>query len=398
MRILVRACVLLALAVPVSVSVVPASEGFAEDDPLTPPTEPGYQFYEKTAARILRTAGMKVFEAGDTARKWGLHQFAYEQSQRALEFDPDLKEAREHLGYVRKAEKWVVDESAASKVLKQNQRSQNQSQESFDKLIQKWQDEHLKTADGFVAAKYAELGDECAAKGHPLQAIKGWESALRLDKENARARKGLGYKKFGKVWLTEKQDKARKEAAKGTELKEESQWDSFFGTKLNKVESGHFRMESPYAVAELMEYVAAAETAYAYYLADCRRSDGKGPRGHLKRDPRRRRRRGPPRRVARRLDRAVSRSHPGGPRGDQDERVGGDEAPARGEGRSEEGARAEVRARREDGAAGGGAGGAAVRAKGGGSSSSARRREGTDRGVDRRGPADHVEAHLGAAG
>ena len=272
MRMNVRPLIRAALLVLLGVAAGPAA---AQDEPpAEPPAGPsaandaGFAFYEKAAVRILKTAGAKVFEAGDTARKWGLHQFAYEQAQRSLGFDPELKDARAYLGYEKKGEKWVLDAEAAGKVLKQNSKPQNQSQETFDQLIEKWRTEHLKKADEFVAAKYADLGDECLAKGYPDQANKGWEYALALDRDNAKARKGLGFKKFGKVWLTEKQDKARKDAAKSVEVKEESAWDSFFGSKMNKVESLHFRIESPYPVAELMDYAAAAETCYAYYLAD----------------------------------------------------------------------------------------------------------------------------------
>jgi tetratricopeptide (TPR) repeat protein len=256
------------LSIAALVAAAPAFPAARAQDAPEVPKDPGFQFYETAAKRILKAAGAKVWEAAETAKRSGLHQFCYEQAQRALEFDPDLKEAREHLGYVKKSEKWVLDPEAAGKVLKQNQKSEKVSQESFDKLMDKWREEALRPADVFVAAKYADLGDECVAKGFRDQAAKGWEAALRLDKDNAKARKGLGYKKLGKVWLTEKQEQARKDAAKGKELKEDSQWDSFFGSKMNKVESEHFRVESPYGVPELMEYVAAAETAYAYYLAD----------------------------------------------------------------------------------------------------------------------------------
>ena len=252
----------------VASSVPCAAPALAQDDPVAPPNDPGYKFYETAARKILRTAGAKVWDAADTARKWGLHQFAYEQAQRALEFDPDLKDAREHLGFVKKRDAWVADPEETAKVLKQNSKNEKTPQEVFEKLMDKWRDEELAPADRYVAAKYADLGDECQAKGFPEQAKKGWEASIRLDKDNAKARKGLGFKKLGKVWLTEKQDKARKDAAKGTEIKEESQWDSFFGAKFNKAESAHFRIESPYGVPELMEYLAAAETAYAYYLAD----------------------------------------------------------------------------------------------------------------------------------
>lgn len=248
----------------------PAPRAAAQDDPTVPPNDPGYQFYEKAAARILRTAGAKVWEAADAAKKLGLFQFAIEHAERAIGFDPDHKDAREHLKYEKKNEKWVrnEDEWNSPNTKKQNQKQSNVSQESFDKMIEKWKTDVLRPADMFVAAKYADLGDECAAKGHPEQAKKGWEASLRLDKDNAKARKGLGYKKLGKVWLTDKQDKARKDAAKGAVVKEPSSWDEFFGAKLNKVETVHFRIESPYPEAELLDYAAAVETAYAYYLAD----------------------------------------------------------------------------------------------------------------------------------
>lgn len=259
------------LGVLLTVPCVPPGPARAQDsdgDPTATPKDPGYQFYEAAAKRILKTAGVKVWEAADTARKWGLHQFCYEQAQRALDFDPELKDARGHLGYEKKQDKWVLNSELSGKVLKQNSRSEKTSQEDFDKLMNKWREEVLSVADRFVAAKYADLGDECFAKGFPDQAKKGWEASLRLDRDNAKARKGLGFRKLGKVWLTEKQEQARKDAAKATEVKEASQWDDFFGSKMNKVESAHFRFESPFPVAELNDYALAVETAYSYYLAD----------------------------------------------------------------------------------------------------------------------------------
>lgn len=251
-------------------ALLPCAPLLAQDAPAPGDLakDAGYQFYETAAKRILKAAGAKVWEAADAAGKLGLHQFRFEQAQRALEFDPDLKDAREFLCFRKKQEKWVLDEEAAGKIPKQNTRNEKVSAEAFEKTMEKWREESLRPADAYVAAKYADLGDECVAKGFPDQAKKGWEAALRLDRDNAKARKGLGYRKLGKIWLTEKQDQARKDAAKGTESKDASQWDDFFGAKMNKVLTTHFRFESPYPVAELMEYAAAAETAYAYYLAD----------------------------------------------------------------------------------------------------------------------------------
>ena len=240
-----------------------------------PADDPAYAFYEKQAKDVLRTAGDKVWGAADDARKCGFHQFAIEQAQRALEYDPEQKDARDFLKYVKKDGKWVQDEAAFKALPQTNIRPSNkngavESEESFNKRVKKWEEESLAKADKYVAARYAELGDICAAKGFPEQAKKGYEASMRLDKDNDKARKGLGYTKFGKVWLTKKQDDARKQASKAEAVKETETtvWEDCIGVKMNKVESGHIRIESPFEVAELQQHCLAGETAYAYYLAD----------------------------------------------------------------------------------------------------------------------------------
>lgn len=240
-----------------------------------PADDPAFAFYEKQARDVLRTAGDKVWGAADDARRCGFYQFAIEQAQRALEYDPEQKDARDFLKYTKKDGKWVQDEEEFKKLPQQNVRPSNksgasESEESFNKRVKKWEEDSLAKADKYVAAKYAELGDICAAKGFAEQAKKGYEASMRLDKDNDKARKGLGYTKFGKVWLTKKQDDARKQASKADVVKETDStvWEDCLGVKLNKVQSGHARMESQFEVAELQQHCLAAETAYAYYLAD----------------------------------------------------------------------------------------------------------------------------------
>jgi hypothetical protein len=50
--------------------------------------------------------------------------------------------------------------------------------------------------------------------------------------------------------------------------------EDLFATKLNKVQTLHFRIESLAPVEELQAHCVAAETAYAYYLADFGRDPG----------------------------------------------------------------------------------------------------------------------------
>ena len=258
----------LAAVAALSLLALPVAARAADNDP-------GFAFYEKQAKEVLKTAGNKVWEAADDAERQGFHQFAIEQAQRALEFDPDQPDSREYLKYEKKQGKWVQDEAAFKAMPQGNVRPSNRSgaqepEEVTQKRQEKWRDESLKKADKFVAARYAELGDICAAKGFKDQAQKGYEAAMRLDKDNEKARKGLGYIKFGKTWLTKKQDDARKSASKADAVKEpsDSVFETLFSTKLNKVESLHIRIESSAPVDELQAHCVAAETAYAYYLAD----------------------------------------------------------------------------------------------------------------------------------
>ncbi len=261
---------LLLLAVALCVAIPPAGAIRAQE--AEQPTDPGYQFYEAAARKILKSAGDKVWEAAERAKRSNFFQFAYEQAKRAVGFDPNQSDAREHLGWVKRGKEWVIDEDAAAKVQKQNRigsaNGKQESQESFDKRVEEWKEKYLRKADEYVAAKYAQLGDECGKKGFPLQAVKGYEAALRLDSENSKARKGLGYKKMGKVWLTGKQEDARKAAAKADEVKETSRWDTVVGETLVKSESHHFRVEGRLAAEETNEICTALETAYAYYLSD----------------------------------------------------------------------------------------------------------------------------------
>lgn len=236
------------------------------------PSDEGFQYYEAAARKILKSAGNKCWEAAEYAKRSNFFQFAHEQAKRAIKFDPNQKDAREYLGYVKRGKVWKLDEDEAEKLRKQNVRGgangKQESQESFDKRVKDWKEKHLKKANEFVASRYAKLGDDCAKKGLPMQARKGYEASMRLNSENGKARKGLGYKKFGKVWLTAKQDKAREDAGKPVEVKEESARDGMFGETLIKSETVHFRVEAPLPIAELTEIAHALETAYAYYLAD----------------------------------------------------------------------------------------------------------------------------------
>lgn len=253
------------LALGAPAAVLPWDSAQAQEDP----SDPAYEFYEEQKVKILKAAGNKVWDAAEQAKRRNLWQFAREQAERALTFDPDQEDAREFLGFEKSKGDWAKDQETYDRIQGlQNTRGERVSEEAFEKLVQEWKDKYLKKADEYVAERYAKLGDTCAKKGYPLQAQKGYEYALRLDRENKRAHKGLGHEKFGEVWVTKKQKDAIENAAKAAAVDDDSEWDSLFGTKLNKVESEHFRLESAFDVELLLDVAEKCEIAYAYYLAD----------------------------------------------------------------------------------------------------------------------------------
>lgn len=236
------------------------------------PDDPAFLYFEAAKRKILKAAGDKVWEAAEQAKRRNFFQYATQEAERALGFDPDQKDAREYLGYVKRGKEWVLDDEEAAKVRRENVRGgssgKQESVESFEQRIEEWKEKFLAKANEFVASRYAALGEDCDKKGYPLQARKGYEESLRLDPDNSKARKGLGYKKMGKVWLTKEQDEARENAAKAEEVKETSRWDSVLGAELTKAQSEHFRIEARLPIEECKEICFALETGYAYYLSD----------------------------------------------------------------------------------------------------------------------------------
>ena len=233
----------------------------ASDDGLA-----ALQYFEQREVAALKDCGNKLWEAAEGARRQGFHQLAAETADRIVaDYDPEHKAAREFLGWSKKGKEWVHDPAAAPS--RQNTKSAKESDASFQARVRKWR-ESLGKAEAFVAAKYAQIGTECAAKGWPEQAKKGFERALSLDRENAEARKGLGFEKFGSIWVTKAKAAALKLAAEGKTVDGASRLDQATGTTLSKIATPHFRIEDDGAKESLPDAARALETLYAYYLAD----------------------------------------------------------------------------------------------------------------------------------
>ena len=245
------------LAAPLSAVAVPPP-AWAEDA--------GLAYFEAAYEKMARNVAKKLWGVSNDARKRNLHQFAVETAQHALDFDPDQKDAREYLCYEKRGGEWVRDEDKASRMQKQNLKNEKESQETYDKKVQKWREERDKV-EAFVADQYVGIGEQCAQKGFDEQARTAFERAPPPEPQNAAAHPGLGPVPRGRFWMSRKKLAAIEKAAEGTWITDDT-YAQGVGVPLHAIESPHFRLFDDGPKEVLAEHVKALETLYVYFLAD----------------------------------------------------------------------------------------------------------------------------------
>ncbi len=227
----------------------------------------GLRFFEDAWKKQAKGVADKFWEVAADARRANLFEFACEAAARAIDFDPDHKDARDYLCWVKRSKGWERDEDAYGKLQKQNAKNDKESQQTFDKKVEKWREARRKV-DQYAAAKYAQLGAACAAKGYEEQAQKAYERALLLDPDSEAAHKSLGHVQVGKLWIPKARLDALQKAAEGEWIVEESDYDKGLGVHLNKMQSPHFRVFDDGDREMLPEHIKTLETLYTYFLAD----------------------------------------------------------------------------------------------------------------------------------
>jgi hypothetical protein len=168
---------------------------------------------------------------------------------------------------VRRGRGWVLD-PGEDNLPQKNQKDNKTTQATFDGYVRDYEEQKEKT-EIFVGKKYAGLGKWCDKQGLRYQKVKAFENALKYDPDNEDARKGLDFVKVDGKWRTKKQVEAMKEAKEGKLVNDSSsRYESALGLKLNKMESGHFRIETVFPVKTLKEYIKNVETSYSYFVKD----------------------------------------------------------------------------------------------------------------------------------
>jgi hypothetical protein len=224
------------------------------------------RFYETRLARAQKAAAARLWDAAERARRDSLFRFARDEAERVLEFDPDHAAARSLLGYVRKPEGWAMDLGASGKQPTENRAT---GAARLAETEAAWRSKVAAKAVVDVAALFAGVGDECAAKGYRAEAETAYRRALEFDADNEAARRGLGHVRFVEgLWIEQERASAFEAARVVEPLAEVSRWDEVCGVTFNKARSGHFRVESPYAPAAIVKYLESCERVYAAYIAE----------------------------------------------------------------------------------------------------------------------------------
>ena len=223
-------------------------------------------FYETRLARAQKAAAARLWDAAERARRDSLFRFAREEAARVLEFDTDHAAARAFLGYVRKPDGWAMDLAASGRQPNENRATGAVRLADAEAA---WRTKVAARATLDVAAIFAGLGDECAAKGYRAESETAYRRALEFDGDNEAARRGLGQVRFVEgLWIEQDRASAFEAARVAQPVTETSRWDEVCGVTFNKARSGHFRVESPFAPAAIVKYLESCERVYAAYIAE----------------------------------------------------------------------------------------------------------------------------------
>jgi hypothetical protein len=261
---------LLSLGAPV-VAPRPAAPALAQDAP-PPPVD----LWTARASDVARSSAAKLWKSVEEAKSAQLFEFAARESRRVLALDPDHKGARAVLGQSKGDGGWADDPALAAKSPRSNFPGKPTGLEEAAAVERKWVKDRA-SARTAAAAVWATFGDECTKKGDAAAAEKAHRRALDVDPDQPRSRAALGYFKWQGVWFTGEQVRAVEAACKAVLVDAAGPVDAAFGTKLFKVETPHFRIESGIPPERLQPIAKWLEIAYAVHMADL----GKDPTAQI---------------------------------------------------------------------------------------------------------------------
>jgi hypothetical protein len=226
------------------------------------------RYFDEEFEKVGSECATRVFALVTEARRESLNAFAVEEAYRLLlVFDRDHEEAREYLGFVKKAGGWSRDEQKAELVDRQNRKLHDEAPTAFGRRVTAWLEARAET-NRAVAAKLVDLGKACAEKGYESQSRRAYERALGVDAGCTEAHVALGHVRVEDLWLSPDEKKAFEQSAAGMPVAEKTPLEEKLGDSLEKSQSRHFRFQTDTDVVDLAAAARIAEATYTCFLAD----------------------------------------------------------------------------------------------------------------------------------
>ncbi len=230
------------------------------DDPA--PEDPKRKTYEGKVKDARKKAASKHSDLGEWLYGKKLYAESIPEYERALSYDADHSKARERMGFVKKeGGGWNADPKKAPK--RKSECPEEKKYAYLDEFANKVKKEGHELAEVFWS-----LGDWCKKNGFAAEAEDACRMCIDHERDHAKAREALGFKKdSGGAWVGAS-DRAEKDAmgkkaasaSEGRPIQKATADDKAIGATLTKRESAHFFFQTSSPDKLLAECVRLAET------------------------------------------------------------------------------------------------------------------------------------------
>lgn len=223
-------------------------------------------YFEAREAEIAKTAAKLFWKAAKAARDDALHWQCNDLCERILFLYPDHKGAREHLGWKRVKDRWVLDEAAASKVIRENTRKSGENVAKYWKRVGAWRKKYVDPAERELAKRFVKVGDTCKRRKYPLQALRAYHRAIYCDADDDEARRRLGREPLDGLWVPTRLSAAYAQLRGVDRAAPEPEWEAALGKPLRGRQTRHVRIVATSHESETEYMARAGELAYLITL------------------------------------------------------------------------------------------------------------------------------------
>ena len=210
---------------------------------------------------IADPAADLLWRAAKAAFDEGFHEQGLELAAEVLEWDPEHRAAREHLGFVRRKGAWVEDPGRTAEVARENTRKPAETDDEWRERYAGWARRYRDAARSGIAERWLKLADDCRRKGHGEQVERALLRVRVQEPESAEAAAALGLVTLDGVWVPERHAEAFRAVRACEPGARVEGWAKDLGVTLASVQSAHVRVLETAPVEDLEHCARVAEAA-----------------------------------------------------------------------------------------------------------------------------------------